>query len=413
MQKLWLSVVGIALLVFCAYWWVSSARADRFRSGHRLWVPTYQFLGLDFGTNYYAVQRWWEGDNPYVPRPDAPRGAYLYNYSPAVIWMFTWCRCFDWITAIWVWIAALGLIASLGGVFSWLARRELGISRLPLPFILGVILCSTPIIFAMERANYDLLVLLFIIAAIVFLRRSGLVQDILAGFCLALAAWAKPYAGLLVLGLLSARRLRVAICLVVVAGLIGAADIKGTIDHVQILRELTRVYDCNFHPCAHPLSTYWRHFWTGTRLDFLAVLPGTWVAIATVLPLGLWVSYHFYRCPHKEPLIYPYFCWLTALATFVPEISNDYNFFFLPLAALAVWARRDPPVVHVLMSPLLLWWQPFQLPIGGELIFFFKVGGLVAVGISLVGRAREYLAPATTQAELHATPISVALTRAA
>jgi hypothetical protein len=61
---------------------------------------------------------------------------------------------------------------------------------------------------------------------------------------------------------------------------------------------------------------------------------------------------------------------------------------FLPLAALAVWDRRDPVGVHVLMAYMLLWWQPYRLPIGPKLLLLTKLLALVAVGVSLVARAR-------------------------
>ena len=61
--------------------------------------------------------------------------------------------------------------------------------------------------------------------------------------------------------------------------------------------------------------------------------------------------------------------------TFLPPVSNDYNLFFLPVAALAVWDRRDPVVVHMLMGLLALWWQPLGLPLDGKLLLVIKVLG--------------------------------------
>src|SRR5262249_23321140 len=101
------------------------------------------------------------------------------------------------------------------------------------------------------------------------------------------------------------------------------------------------------------------------------------------------VSYYVGRCPRGAALYYPYLTWLTAVATFLPAIANDYNFAALPLAALAVWDRRDPLPVQVLLAFLLLWWQPIRLPVGAELLFTFKALGVVAVGWCLVSRARE------------------------
>jgi hypothetical protein len=112
-------------------------------------------------------------------------------------------------------------------------------------------------------------------------------------------------------------------------------------------------------------------------------------AAGFILALSSWVSYRLYRCPDTSRLLYPYLLWLTALATLLPEISNDYNFAFLPLAALAVWDRRDPVVVHVLIGLMMLWWQPVQLSIGPQLLFGFKLGGLAAVTACLLRRIQE------------------------
>ena len=85
----------------------------------------------------------------------------------------------------------------------------------------------------------------------------------------------------------------------------------------------------------------------------------------------------------------PFLLWVLAMASFVPPVANDYNLFFLPLAALAVWDRRDPVYVHVMMAFLLLWWQPLALPIDGRMILVFKLAGLLAVALCLSGRAGE------------------------
>jgi hypothetical protein len=75
-------------------------------------------------------------------------------------------------------------------------------------------------------------------------------------------------------------------------------------------------------------------------------------------------------------------------------VSNDYNLFFLPMAALAAWDRRDPVFVHVLMGMFLFWWQPMQLPISPEMLFILKIVGLYAIGVSVAIRANELAVPA-------------------
>src|SRR5262249_35738512 len=158
------------------------------------------------------------------------------------------------------------------------------------------------------RGNCDLLVLLLVLAALGLLAGTTAWQPFAASSCLALAFYVKPYAGLLLLGLLSARRRGVIVYLILAAILIGGADVKGIVQFVQNLSTDIQAYDITFHWSAHPLSTYWPHLWEGTRLSFLSRLPGTAAAIFVLLPLAFWASYRIYQCPNQRGLLYPYFC---------------------------------------------------------------------------------------------------------
>jgi hypothetical protein len=59
------------------------------------------------------------------------------------------------------------------------------------------------------------------------------------------------------------------------------------------------------------------------------------------------------------------------------------------LAALAIWDRRDPLLVHVDLVLMCLWWQPIAMSINGNLVLLLKVLGVMALGVGLVERARE------------------------
>ena len=64
--------------------------------------------------------------------------------------------------------------------------------------------------------------------------------------------------------------------------------------------------------------------------------------------------------------------------------SIDYNLVPLPLAALAVWDRRDPLAVHAaLVLAILTWGQPLALPLAGDTLLLLKLSTLYAVGTSL------------------------------
>jgi hypothetical protein len=142
----------------------------------------------------------------------------------------------------------------------------------------------------------------------------------------------------------------------------------------------------HFRPHGHSLTGAWAAYWPDSRLPGLARVPGAVAWAVLVLPLAGWVSLRLARCTERGPLLYPYLLWLTAGATFLPAISNDYNLVFLPLAALAVWDPRDALPVHAVLGCLFVWWQPLQLPVEPYLFLLLKLAGFAAVGFSLAGR---------------------------
>jgi len=149
---------------------------------------------------------------------------------------------------------------------------------------------------------------------------------------------------------------------------------------------------------GHSVSIAWleiAHRAEQSGFGALVKVPGFLVAGVVVAPVLLWVCFHVYRCEKRRLLSYPLLLWVVALASFVPEIANDYSLVFLPLAVVAVYSRREPLVVHAAIALWLLATQPFALPINPFVLLLFKLLGLYAVGAMLVGRARELGAAAT------------------
>jgi hypothetical protein len=382
----------VALLAVWGLWWKSSLRHNRLVDGQHTWVEVYHFLGVDFLNNYRASRHWLAGGDPYCEPFGDPLGRKL-CYPPAVLPGFAWCDGFSVRSALRLWVIALTLIALAGGWMAWRARRELGLWKVPLPFTLAAVLWCTPVLFAIERGNYDLLVLLLLMPAVWALRARSLPRDGVAGTCLALATVLKIYPGFLIVGLASLRRWR-ALAYFALAGLtLGLAswnDLPAFRANLgEFIAQAQGGYAQTVHVNAHTLTTYWKPFWTDTLLSGLAGVPGTLAALVLVLPLAGWVSYRVYRRADCPGLLFPYLVWLAAAATFLPKVSNDYNLVFLPLAVLAVWDRRDPVWVHLLMAFCLLWWQPLALPVGPKLVLAFKYFGLLAAGVSLANRAAE------------------------
>jgi hypothetical protein len=393
----WETAVGlagvVALLLWCAVW-ASSIQHHRLRGGQWTWFPGFQYLGVDFLSCYQAARHWLDGGNPYREPFGDPLDRPV-CYPPVILPLYAWTYWFRPYRAIVLGIAGLASLAGMGAWVSWRTRQRLGLQRVPLAFALASVLCSTPVLFALERGNWDLLVLPCLIFSAWALQRRSPGADIAMGLVLALAAWIKLYPGLLVLALVIFRRPRSLISFAVASLVIG----------VFCLRDLPQVYEniklvtavntpAGINVASHSLSNSWQYFWIDTRFAALARIPGTLVAVLFVTSLLAWVGHGVYRCPQGTRLAYPFLLLLATTATLLPWAANDYNFFYLPLAALAVWDRRDPVAVHVLMGFLLLWWQPILLPIGPSLVFVFKLCGVGATSVSLVARARELSAAA-------------------
>jgi hypothetical protein len=246
----------------------------------------------------------------------------------------------------------------------------------------------------MERGNYDLLVLPPLLAAAWALQARTVSRDAVAGGCLALATCFKIYPALLVFALLPLRRYRA----FAFAGLAGMALASFQAHNLPVfvanLRELAFFnnpvfWGGNALPVNHSLTCNWQPVWQGTKLAFFAKVPGPVAAAAVLGPLLLWVAYRVYRCPEPRRVVLPFLLWTAGLATFVPKVANDYNLFFVPLAALAVWDRRDPVLVHIGLAFLLLWAQPIGFWMNTSVLFALKLAVVFTVAVSLVNRVRE------------------------
>jgi hypothetical protein len=435
-RTLLLTVIGAGLLVIWAYWWIATWDAGILIYGDRTRVPAWRFLGLDFLHNYDAARMWLAGRNPYVEDIDF-RG--VYAYPPAVLPLYVWTEFVSRFRAVQLWMT---FIAAVVTATVWLARRtrmDLGLTRLPLVFMLAVALCSLPVVFAMERGQGDAIVLLMLLASVVLMRRPpSWPRDLAIGFCLALATWVKIYPVFLILALLPLRHWRVFVICGFEAALMGLIPYRATRywmasvaasqqDRIGFVAEIKNwLTDPGYKPAqlmhfasltgnSHSFTTYWAVLWSRVGIEWLARVPAVLGVGAVLGPLLLWVSYRVYRSPGRLRLALPYLLWIAALATFWMPVSYDYNLIYLPLAVLAVCDRRDPLIVTVALFGTVLWWQPFVvgwehaigwfidtthirppmtlfqtlLSIQSDTLFFLKLLTLFAVGISIVVRARE------------------------
>jgi Glycosyltransferase family 87 len=397
-----LTLAGLFALGWWFVYWTDSLKKNQLKKSPVAWFDKYHFLGVDFLHNYHAARHWLNGGNPFTEPFGDPLGRKL-CYPPVVIPLFAWCGQIDKPKkAVKVWTWTLAGFAALGGLAAWLARRRLKLANVPLPLVLAVVLTSAPVGFAMERGNYDLLIVPFLLISAWALTRRSLPGDLLAGVCLALCVGLKVYPAVAVAGLVPLRRFRTLACTLA----FGAVFVAYRFDDLTVAAENLKTLAADHDPKklypdrpdpktwkplpnTHSIVANWQTTWDYTKLSDLSRISPVAAAGLIVLPLLGWVGYRVYRCPDVGPLLVPLLLWATALGTFVPKVANDYSLVFLPMAALAVWDRRDPLPVHAVLAFMLLLFQPVRFELSSTVAFGGKVAAVIAVGVCLVRRLKE------------------------
>ena len=383
-----LTFLSLVLIAVWAGFWVRSVDLDRFALGRSTWVPPLPFMAGDFKVHLDHVARVYaSGVDPYRVQDDL--ACATFPYPPMIPRLFSWVALVSTPTAVRIWLTVLAGIFVAGAYAAWRTRRELGLRPVPLAVVVAALVYSTPALLAMERGQCDPVVIPALLAVAWLLRGRATWRELAAGAVLALAAWVKYYPGLAVVAFPALGRWRGLAVFVAVAGLIGAydrAEVKRSVDNgLAISRNSPRYYPTL--PLTHSIVAEWRSLSVRRFVPLLRKVPPVGAAALLLVPPVALVTRRFARADDPAPLVFPFLLWLTAAATFAMPYSIDYNLVVLPLAALAVWDPRDPIPVHVAMGFLLLWWQPVALPVRGELLFYVKLAGLYAVGVSLALRA--------------------------
>jgi hypothetical protein len=382
------SVLGVLVLIVWAGYWTLSLRADHMIAAEKTWVPAYDFLGLDFRSNWCAVRHWFHGGDPYVEPFDDPLGRPLVN-PPLILPLFAWTVLFSarWATALW--FVALTGFAGLAAWAVGRVRRDLRLEAIPLSVCAAALLCSMPVMFALERGNWDLMLVPPLLGLAWGLSGRSPRHDAVAGLCLTLMAWVKIYPIFLLIAPLALRRWRVVA--VFAAGCLALAIAWWP--ELQAIGRTIRATEGdvskNFCHVYHSWSQAWAPFWRETPLAFLRRVPGTLGAFAAMLPIVAVVTWKIARAPYRNRVLLPYLCWLTACATCLPMVMNDYNWWPLPVVLLMTWSGRDSFVVHMLLALGLFWMQPFAVAIGPWLFFAFKLAAFFAATGSLSARIAE------------------------
>lgn len=383
--------LGYASMIAWVAWWAWSILQFRLALGDLTWLPTWKYLGLDFQHNFLAARAWLEGLDPYRFDFGDPRG--LYAYPPVMLPFFGWTALvadFMLGTVAWALFIAAGCAIGVWQVLGF--RRASGRSEVPFVAILGLVLWSAPVVFAMERGNCDVLVLILVLlAAAALTQPARWPWTLLAASCLALAATLKIYPLAVIAALFALRRPAAAgLTLLFVAGLVfvlaepfaqwlavlktlpGAGPrVNPLLELGQWLRNDTRAaapaaldylyYLDNIPTWAslHSPADWWPALCYRLGVERLASWPVFLVNVVTLLPGTLWGLWRIFRASDAARLSLPVLLWLMTLATCWMPFSYDYNLIFLPLLVVALWDGRDRRWLLALLPVLAPWWLPF------------------------------------------------------
>jgi hypothetical protein len=385
-----LSALGLVSLLVWVAWWADAFLQNRLFLADRTWLQI-PGLGADFWTqSELAARKFAAGIDPYASKK------HLFHYPPLVIRLFLWVQYFTPAVALRIWIAVCGALIALAAVVAHRTRARLGLEPVPLTVALAAVLFSFPVVFEMERANFDVITLAALLAALPLLEKKERYREILAGCLLAVGPWVKLYPGLMGVGLIGLRRFWVLGGFAAAGVGIGLLTPSETLRSFEILdlamKRVSSFTPDSYFPWSHSVSMLWlemlRILPPGAA-GVLGRIPASVVGGAVVLAAAGVVCKRVFHCPRSEPLTYPLLLWVLAVASCAPVIANDYSLLFLPLAAVAVWSRKDPRAVHAGLLLSLLWWQPFMFPINPLFLLMIKLGALAAVGLAITLRAAE------------------------
>lgn len=397
-------LAGWVLVVLWLGWWLINLSANHLVGGSKTWVPRFPILGIDFLYNQQGVQVWLAGGNPYREVLDLGSASEFYGYPPLALRVFAWSALLNARAAVAVWMIVLTGLSVLVTWVCWNGRVALGLPRPAFSLALGCVLWSTPVLYSLERGNFDLLVLVLLLAVAALLGRNARGADWLAGGCLAAAVGLKVYPVLCGFLFLVLRRPHAVLGAAVAGVALVLMDVPGTLDFLHNSREVFGRHapfaHGRMHETMHTLPGMWPLLWQATPLEWLTAIPGQAAWAALMLPAVGLIGYRIWNCPQPTGVVLPALLWLTAVATFLPVVSNDYNLICLPLAVVAVWKIRDRVETHILVGLLLLWWQPFLCPIGPRLLLACKLAGVYAVALCLLRHLARQSQPATANPTL-------------
>jgi hypothetical protein len=411
---------GLLLVGWAAWWGVNLAHSRLVHPGRFGFEEAGQ-LGGDFSHNDLGARKLVAGENPYRVALGGEWGTGRYSYPPVVLALFLWCPLFppDVTAVVWLVLSCLALL--LAAVLAWRHRPRLGLGGLPLAPCLVWLLFSLPVLFELERGQYDVLVLLLVWLGWRLTAHSrALTSELAAGLCLAVAAWIKVYPTPLLLGLAAGRRYRLLLLTVALGVALGVVPWRATQEflaaapetmqaqraaHFHSVRLLTEgrwdeltpdstTWKHTFRAAQHSLSDYLPGLWQDLGLAAPARVPGLVQSAVVAAPLLLWICLLQYRRGDAETLL-PVLLWLVVLGTFLMPASWDYNLCLLPVLAIMVYDPRGPAWQQAGLAALALYMVPWRVELRAlaHLTFLLKWLGLLAV-TGMLARRIALLTPA-------------------
>src|SRR5262245_5982499 len=212
------NLIGWALLVVWCIWWADNLAHGRMSYAESTWIRLPGF-GVDFLYHVQPVQTWAAGGDAYADKQKK------FHYPPIAIRLFMWSTLTSFERSVRIWICLAAIFAAVGAVAAARSRRQLGLGDIPDSLAVAMLLFSTPVLFALERSNYDLLIVPCVVVSVLLMHRKSVTTDVVAGLLLAVVIWAKLYPGLLFLAVVALQRWRLACWLVVWTALIGLSDL--------------------------------------------------------------------------------------------------------------------------------------------------------------------------------------------
>jgi hypothetical protein len=157
---------------------------------------------------------------------------------------------------------------------------------------------------------------------------------------------------------------------------------------MEITRLRVEIHERVYLEYSHSIISHWVLIWRDLGFVKVASLPATMLVGLAVLVATMSVSWRVFRSPENSSIAWAFLLWLSAMATFVSPIAQDYNLLFIPLVVLAVWSSDDVWWLQLILVAVLLWWQPFYIGLAGLPWLLLKSLSVALVGWMVMCRIK-------------------------